>query len=198
MYHGRYSNGSRMWHIFAKVLVMTNDNNDNTNTTYDDGSGDGWIPDTLEAEDQRVADITEREAAREAGRTDDDDDDVVEEDGQPERNTISRYAGDTVRVTLRIPSDLKARLQFFADRRELSMSEYMAFALENQFARDNGHFDGETLMSSRINAHSDVIEGLKHEVRNLSGTVQALMHMMSTLVTGETDLLDISDEDGEI
>ena len=191
MYHGRYSNGSRMWHIFAKVLVMTNDNNDNTNTTYDDGSGDGWIPDTLEAEDQRVADIAEREA----GRT---DDDVVEEDGQPERNTISRYAGDTVRVTLRIPSDLKARLQFFADRRELSMSEYMAFALENQFARDNGHFDGETLMSSRINAHSDVIEGLKHEVRNLSGTVQALMHMMSTLVTGETDLLDISDEDGEI
>lgn len=188
-----------MWHIFAKVLVMTNDNNDNTNATYDDGSGDGWIPDTLEAEDQRVADITEREAAREAGRTDDDDDDdVVEEDGQPERNTISRYAGDTVRVTLRIPSDLKARLQFFADRRELSMSEYMAFALENQFARDNGHFDGETLMSSRINAHSDVIEGLKHEVRNLSGTVQALMHMMSTLVTGETDLLDISDEDGEI
>lgn len=192
MYHGRYSNGSRMWHIFAKVLVMTNDNNDNTNTTYDDGSGDGWIPDTLEAEDQRVADIAEREA----GRTDDDV--VVEEDGQPERNTISRYAGDTVRVTLRIPSDLKARLQFFADRRELSMSEYMAFALENQFARDNGHFDGETLMSSRINAHSDVIEGLKHEVRNLSGTVQALMHMMSTLVTGETDLLDISDEDGEI
>lgn len=181
-----------MWHIFAKVLVMTNDNNDNTNTTYDDGSGDGWIPDTLEAEDQRVADIAEREA----GRTDDDV--VVEEDGQPERNTISRYAGDTVRVTLRIPSDLKARLQFFADRRELSMSEYMAFALENQFARDNGHFDGETLMSSRINAHSDVIEGLKHEVRNLSGTVQALMHMMSTLVTGETDLLDISDEDGEI
>ena len=196
MYHGRYSNGSRMWHIFAKVLVMTNDNNDNTNTTYDDGSGDGWIPDTLEAEDQRVADIAEREAAREAGRTDDDV--VVEEDRQPERNTISRYAGDTVRVTLRIPSDLKARLQFFADRRELSMSEYMAFALENQFARDNGHFDGETLMSSRINAHSDVIEGLKHEVRNLSGTVQALMHMMSTLVTGETDLLDISDEDGEI
>lgn len=198
MYHGRYSNGSRMWHIFAKVLVMTNDNNDDmnveygTNTTYDDGSGDGWIPDTLEAEDQRVADIAEREA----GRTDDDV--VVEEDGQPERNTISRYAGDTVRVTLRIPSDLKARLQFFADRRELSMSEYMAFALENQFARDNGHFDGETLMSSRINAHSDVIEGLKHEVRNLSGTVQALMHMMSTLVTGETDLLDISDEDGEI
>ena len=192
MYHGRYSNGSRRWYIFAKVLVMTNDNNDNTNTTYDDGSGDGWIPDTLEAEDQRVADIAEREA----GRTDDDV--VVEEDGQPERNTISRYAGDTVRVTLRIPSDLKARLQFFADRRELSMSEYMAFALENQFARDNGHFDGETLMSSRINAHSDVIEGLKHEVRNLSGTVQALMHMMSTLVTGETDLLDISDEDGEI
>lgn len=171
---------------------MTTDNNDNTDVEYDDGSGDGWIADTLEAEDQRAADIAEREAQRA------EDDTASAKKKERESNTISRYAGDTVRVTLRIPSDLKAKLQFFAERRELGMSEYMAFALENQFARDNGHFDGETLMSSRINAHSDAVEGLKYEVRNLSGTVQALMHMMSTLVTGETDLLDISDEDGEL
>lgn len=183
-------------YLSVKVPGMITDNNDNTDVEYDDGSGDGWIADTLEAEDQRAADIAEREAQRiesdtEAAKK-------KEQKKERESNTISRYAGDTVRVTLRIPSDLKAKLQFFAERRDLGMSEYMAFALENQFARDNGHFDGETLMSSRINAHSDAVEGLKHEVRNLSGTVQALMHMMSTLVTGETDLLDISDEDGEL
>ena len=171
---------------------MANNDIDNTHDEYDDGAGDGWIPDTLEAEDQRAADIAERESQRAEADTKD------TEKKQRERNTISRYAGDTVRVTLRIPSELKAKLEFFAGRRELGMSEYMAFALENQFARDNGHFDGETLMSSRINAHSDAVEGLKYEVRNLSGTVQALMNMMSTLVTGETDLLDISDEDGEL
>lgn len=179
-------------YLSVKVPGMTTDNNDNTDVEYDDGSGDGWIADTLEAEDQRAVDIAEREAQRAESDT------ASDKSKDHESNTISRYAGDTVRVTLRIPSDVKAKLQFFAERRELGMSEYMAFALENQFARDNGHFDGETLMSSRINAHSDAVEGLKYEVRNLSGTVQALMHMMSTLVTGETDLLDISDEDGEL
>ena len=179
-------------YLSVKVPGMTTDNNDNTDVEYDDGSGDGWIADTLEAEDQRAVDIAEREAQRVESDT------ASAKKKERESNTISRYASDTVRVTLRIPSDVKAKLQFFAERRELGMSEYMAFALENQFARDNGHFDGETLMSSRINAHSDAVEGLKHEVRNLSGTVQALMHMMSTLVTGETDLLDISDEDGEL
>ena len=165
---------------------------------------DGWVTDTFNAEDERTAAIIAQERQRERDMVDGNDDgvdvnaDVVQETDPPERNTIARHGGGTVRITLRMPKYNKQQLQYYADVAELSMSEYMLRALENQIARDNGHFDGETINTARWNIIADEMAGVKYSMANLESTVSSLVRMISTMATGETNLLDIDDEDGEL
>lgn len=157
-----------------------------------DDAHDGWIADTTEAEDAHDADM----AVYEQRRVDDVDE---EDDAQPpEHNAIARYGGGSARVTLRLPKDVKRKLAYWSDAAGLSMSEYVLRALENQFDRDNGRFDGETLVVSRLNTVIDALQALTYQTGNLDGTVQAMFRMLSTLATGETELLDIDDEDGDL
>ena len=171
-----------------------------TGMTEQADANDGWITDTFNAEDERTAAIIEQERQREHDIADDNEDaePVVREDTARTPNTIAHYGGDSVRLTLRMPAKNKDQLQYYAARENLSMSEYMLRALENQVARDNGDFDGETILTSRFNIIVDEMTGLKYAVSNLENTVSALVRMMSALTTGDTDLLDIDDEDGEL
>ena len=180
-------------------MENTNDTQQ-TDMTEQADANDGWITDTFNAEDERTAAIIEQERQRERDAVDNDEDaePVVREDAARTPNTIASYGGGSVRLTLRIPAKNKDQLQYYAARENLSMSEYMLRALENQVARDNGDFDGETILTSRFNIIVDEMTGLKYAVSNLENTVSALVRMMSALTTGDTDLLDIDDEDGEL
>lgn len=170
-----------------------------TDTAQTDTAHDGWVTDTFNAEDERTAAILEQERQRERDIADDEGaEPVVSEDTEHTRNTIARYGGGSVRLTLRMPAENKDQLQYYAARENLSMSEYMLRALENQVARDNGDFDGETILTSRFNIIVDEMTGLKYAVSNLENVVSSLVRMMSTLTTGETNLLDVDDEDGEL
>ena len=174
---------------------------ENTNDTEQkDTTHDGWVTDTFNAEDARTAAIIEQERQRERDIADENEDNepVVSEDTERTRNTIASYGGGSVRLTLRMPAKNKDQLQYYAARENLSMSEYMLRALENQIARDNGDFDGETILTSRFNIVVDEMTGLKYAVSNLENVVSSLVRMMSTLTTGETNLLDVDDEDGEL
>lgn len=174
---------------------------ENTNDAQQtDTAHDGWITDTFNAEDERTAAIIEQERQRERDIADENEDNepVVSEDTERTRNTIVSYGGGSVRLTLRMPAENKDQLQYYAARENLSMSEYMLRALENQVARDNGDFDGETILTSRFNIIVDEMTGLKYAVSNLENVVSSLVRMMSTLTTGETNLLDVDDEDGEL
>lgn len=159
---------------------------------------DGWIVDTTEAEDAHDADMAAYERRRADAADTADGDDGADDANSPENNAIARYGGGSARVTLRLPKDVKRKLAYWSDASGVSMSEYVLRALENQFDRDNGRFDGETLVVSRLNTVIDALQALTYQTGNLDGTVQAMFRMLSTLATGETELLDIDDEDGDL
>lgn len=167
-----------------------------------------WIVDDTEVADERARDIAEREQllARQKlyeERIADPDDDEGDDGGSDGRggnepNVIERYGGKTARVTLRMPEDNKQELVYWSQVKDLSMSEYVMRAVENQISRDNGHFDGETIMSARLAELADAMEGFEARLDNQTHIMNQMLRMFSGLITGDTQLLDIDDEDGDL
>ena len=167
-----------------------------------------WIADDTEVADERARDIAEREQllARQKlyeERIADPDDDEGDDGGSDGRegnepNMIERYGGKNARVTLRMPEHNKQELVYWSQVKDLSMSEYVVRAVENQISRDNGHFDGETIMSARLAELADAMEGFEARLDNQTHIMNQMLRMFSGLITGDTQLLDIDDEDGDL
>lgn len=131
------------------------------------------------------------------------DDDGVEDEASEsgvrehrEEVRVARQPAPMERVTVRMPARNKAELDYWSDLQEMSMSEYVVRAIENQIARDNGKVDNETLLTARLNQLIDVNVGVESRLGNVEQLVNQFMKMFSVLTSGETMLLD--DEDGEL
>lgn len=170
-----------------------------------------WIVDDTEVADERARDIAEREqllarqklyeeriADPDDDDSDDDSADGSDDCGGSEPNVIERYGGKNTRVTLRMPEHNKQELVYWSQFKDLSMSEYVVRAVENQISRDNGHFDGETIMSARLAELADAMEGFETRLDNQTHIMNQMLRMFSGLITGDTQLLDIDDEDGDL
>lgn len=110
-----------------------------------------------------------------------------------EQMQIARTAGTLERVTVRLPQQDKNELIFWSASQDLSMSEYVLRAVENQISRDNGRVDNETLVTGRMNQMIELMVGMESRVTNLEQVMTQFMDMFSTLISGDTVLTDEDD-----
>lgn len=103
---------------------------------------------------------------------------------------------ERVPVKIRLHSDTKERCEYWAAKAELSANEYMAEAVEEKIARENGDYDLPTLEAKRLAQIQDEQRSLSDNVRNLESVVVAMAKSLTSLASGDNYLLD--EESGEL
>lgn len=100
------------------------------------------------------------------------------------------------RMTLRLPEDEYERLQYWAARREMSVNEYMAEALQQAIKRENQDYDLPTAEIARLNQLVDVVTNLSSNIKSLEDVTVSGFDSLLGLTRGDNYLLE--HEDGEL
>ena len=87
-------------------------------------------------------------------------------------------------------------LQYWADRNQVSMNEYLHDSLLLAIRHENGDYDLPSLEIARLNQLIDVITVLSSNVQSLEGIVTSGFDSLIGLTRGDNYLLE--HEDGEI
>lgn len=98
------------------------------------------------------------------------------------------------RVTAVINDDDFERIKYWADRREMSMNEYVRFALDIAIKRENKDYDLPSLEAARLNQLVETTSVLSMNVANLEHIVSAGFNSLLSLTRGENYLLDSTEE----
>lgn len=101
-----------------------------------------------------------------------------------------------VRVPFRVNKDLKARAEYWADKHDISVNEYIAEALDDRIRRENFDYDLPTLEIARLNQVVDEMKANATNLANLEQVVTRGFDSLLGLVRGSNYLLD--EEDGEL
>jgi hypothetical protein len=105
-------------------------------------------------------------------------------------------APDRVRKPVRLHPDTAQRVGYWATKRELSENEYMAVAIEEKIARENGDYELPTLEQYRLNQLIDEVRALSTNAANLEAVVTSGFDSLLGLTRGDSYLLD--EENGEL
>lgn len=98
------------------------------------------------------------------------------------------------RAVIRLSSKTKARAEYWAHERGYSsVNEYMAEAIEEKIARENGNYDLPTLEIARLNQLVDEMKALSTNVGSMEMSVLAQLKSLTQLTTGDTYLMDAVD-----
>lgn len=98
------------------------------------------------------------------------------------------------RTFIRLSSKTKARAQYWAEERGYSsVNEYIAEAVADKIARENGDYDLPTLEIARLNQVVDEMKALSTNVGSLEASVLAQLTSLTQLTTGDTYLMDAVD-----
>jgi hypothetical protein len=103
---------------------------------------------------------------------------------------------DRVRKAIRLHPDTVQRVGYWSAKRELSENEYMALAIEEKIARENGDYELPTLEQLRLAQMIDEIKALSTNAANLELVVVSGFDSLIGLTRGDSYLLD--DENGEL
>ena len=109
--------------------------------------------------------------------------------GQSE--AVSRRDTSSSRVNVRLDPALRARVDYWADKRGVSVNGYIADAVAAAIARENGDYDLPTLEQARL---AQLIES-QTSLANLEKVVMSMADSIVGLMRGDSYLLD--PEDGE-
>ena len=109
---------------------------------------------------------------------------------------ISTPADERVRVPVRVGKDLKARAEYWADKHEMSVNEYIAEALDDRIRRENLDYDLPSLEIARLNQVVDEMKANSTNLANLEQVVTRGFDSLLGLVRGSNYLLN--EEDGEL
>lgn len=101
-----------------------------------------------------------------------------------------------VPVKIRLHSDAVERAKYWSARHDESYNEYIAVAVEQRIARENGDYDLPLLEQQRLNQILDQMKGLTSTVDNLQLIVNAGFSSVLGLARGDSYLTDA--EDGEL
>lgn len=101
-----------------------------------------------------------------------------------------------VRKAIRLHPDTSERADYWAKKRGLTENEYMALAVEEKIARENGDYDLPTLEIQRLNQLIDEIKALSTNSANLERVVATGFDTLLGLTRGDSYLLD--EENGEL
>lgn len=110
--------------------------------------------------------------------------------------STGRATNDVHRLTLRISEDDFQRLQYWADRCEMSVNEYMVEALYAQIRRENGDYDLPTAEVARLNQLVDLVTELSSNVKSLEDVTTSGFDSLLGLTRGDNYLLE--QDDGEL
>ncbi|MET0887108.1 MAG: hypothetical protein ABWX92_11725 [Mycetocola sp.] len=105
-------------------------------------------------------------------------------------------APDRVRKPVRLHPDTAQRVAYWSSKRELSENEYIALAIEEKIARENGDYELPTLEQFRLNQLIDETRALSTNIANLESVVTSGFGSLLGLTRGDSYLLD--EENGEL
>lgn len=105
-------------------------------------------------------------------------------------------SGKRVKKHLRIHEEVAQVVEYWAAKHDLSANEYMAEAVAEKIARENGDYDLPTLEQHRLNQLVDEISTLSRNQANLERVITSGFESLIGLTRGDNYLLD--SEDGDI
>lgn len=103
---------------------------------------------------------------------------------------------DAKRVTATINEDTYQRLQYWADKKGISINQYLCDAIDKSIAYENQDYPLPTLEQARLNQLIDRIAALESNFKSLESVVTSGFESLLGLTRGDNYLLE--HEDGEI
>ena len=100
------------------------------------------------------------------------------------------------RVTATIPNKKYIMLQYWADKKGISVNEYVNDAIDHMIAYENKDYDLPDLEQARLNQLIDNMAVLSSNIHSLENVITSGFDSLLGLVKGDNYLLE--HEDGEI
>lgn len=101
------------------------------------------------------------------------------------------------RVTITLDDNIIAEIDAIAAQRDMRRSEWLDWAVENALRESHGQFGLAGLEAQRLNQLQDSVVELSKNVDHSSDMISSMVHMMNSLLGGESYLNDVV-ETGEI
>lgn len=101
---------------------------------------------------------------------------------------------NTTRVTATVSNELYEQMSFWANKRGISINQYLYDALEQKIAWENQDYPLPTIEANRLAQLVDIVAGLKADVENVNQVVNAGFNSLITLTKGDNYLLDESED----
>jgi hypothetical protein len=101
---------------------------------------------------------------------------------------------NTKRVTATVSAELYDQMLFWADKKGISINQYLYDALEQAIAWENQDYPLPTIEASRLTQLVDIVAGLRADVENVNHVVSDGFRSLTTLTKGDNYLLDQSDD----
>lgn len=103
---------------------------------------------------------------------------------------------ETKRVTATVTMDTFQRLQYWSDKKGISINQYLNDAIDQAIAYENQDYPLPTLEQARLNQLIDVVAELSSNQKSLEGVIVSGFDSLLNLTRGDNFLLE--HEDGEI
>lgn len=97
---------------------------------------------------------------------------------------------DSVRVTVRMDSDTNERVKYWAERKGMSVNEYILEAIDHMIRFENRDYDLPSAEIGRLNQLMDQITSLSHNVHSLEIVTTKGLDSLMRLTRGSNYLLD--------
>lgn len=97
---------------------------------------------------------------------------------------------ETVKLTLRLPEDLKENVSYWATRYGISMNDYIIDAIERTIRYENKDYDIPSAEIARLNQLIDVITSLSSNVKSLENVTISGFDSLLGLTRGDNYLLE--------
>lgn len=95
-----------------------------------------------------------------------------------------------IRVTAVVSPDDMERIRYWAEKKDMSVNEYVRYALDLAIRRENLDYDLPSLEAARINQITELVAGLSMNVKNLEDIVVHGFDGLLRLTRGENYLMD--------
>jgi len=102
---------------------------------------------------------------------------------------------DTKRVTVTVTSETFERLKYWADKKGISINQYLNEALDTAIAYENKDYPLPTLEQARLNQLIDVISVLSSNIKSLEGVTTSGFDSLLGLTRGDNYLSERQDGD---
>lgn len=105
-------------------------------------------------------------------------------------------SADQKRVTVTLSSDEYQQLQYWANKKEMSVNDFLRMAIQFRIAWENRDYDLAPLEVQRMNQLVDVVVAMSQNVKNLESVLVSGFDSLLGLTRGDNYLLE--EESGDI